>query len=149
MVSDALRKKWRQKVGPRYPGAVFTTLARLKARFANRMAVEVIGDLNAMKQRWLQPLTKAKAPERPAKPTYGLFYNETTKAILVAWPNDKRRTPRRLLLAAKDRQDYCSQGYRVFMAILNHKDEGIVTDAHLASELYQRHQQPYSLKTPT
>src|SRR5262249_48340903 len=72
VVSDALRKKWRRKVGPRYPGALFPTRDRLKARFANRTAVEAIGDLNAMKQRWLRPLaTVSTPPERPANPTYG------------------------------------------------------------------------------
>src|SRR5579885_444110 len=140
VVSDALKKKWRQKVGPRYPGAVFPTLARLRTRFANRTAVEAIGDLNAIKQRWLRPLAAAAtAPERPANPTYGLVYDKTTHAVLAVWPDDKRRRPRTLPLPLG------SQGYRVFTAMRKQRRTGFVTDVDLAGQLYK---QGYSLSDP-
>lgn len=130
-VSDALRKRWRRDIGPRYPAKLYPRLAKLRDQFATRTTDEAIRYLKKVRQRWTNRLTtNGHTSTQPTSPTYGLVFDQRSRTVSLAWPNDKRRR-RKVLPCQLD-----SQVFRVFTAVLQRCQSGIVRDVDLAHQLY-------------
>jgi len=132
LASDALTSLWRKSGKPRNPTKLFQTVQEIHSAFKNRTIAKARGDLNAMAARWRKKLRPdVDAAKGSDVPSYGLVYHRGTDAIMVAWPNNKKRRARALDIKIQ------SQCFRVFLAMLKAKNIGeSVSDIDLASQLF-------------